>query len=625
MLHIFTEQDQYLFTEGKHCEIFDFFGAHLKQISEKKGTRFTLWAPHAEEVFVCVDFEDQKKIPMEKIGSGIWQAFVEGAQAGMTYQYQIVTSEGNVLLKSDPVAFFTEFRPKVKSIIWDIEDFSWDDNEWYANQLEKSKEYPMHIYELHFGSWRRNEDGSFYTYRQLANHLPDYALEMGYTHIEIMPLMEHPLDESWGYQGTGYFSPTSRYGTSQDLMYLIQTCHQKGIGVILDWVGGHFCKDDQGLSCFDGDCCYEPEHPLRRDSGEWGTSYFDFGKPEVRSFLISNAIYWLDKFHFDGIRADAVTSMLYLDYQKKEWLPNEKGGRENEEAIQFIKEWTEAISSRFPKALLIAEEAESFPGVTEPVAKGGLGFTYKWNLGWVHDVSDYMKKSGDQRKKAHELITFSMMYAFSENFILPLSHDEVAEGKTNFLEKMPGSLFDKSANLRLLFGFMMAHPGKKLTFMGQEFGTLSDWKSNQELEWSLLDQDLHKKMRDYSAELNHLYLRESSLWQKDDSWGGFQWLDADDDEYSVLSFLRRDREGRHIIVICNFSRKPYENYRVGAPLLGTYSEILHSDEVRFGGNQERKPEEYQSVQTSWQGQLYSFTVDLAPFSVTYLRSEEERK
>lgn len=599
----------------------------MKQNSDKQGTEFTIWAPHAKEVLVVLDINKgrQEQIPMERMGDGIWQAFSEKAQAGMSYQYRILTFEGTVLMKSDPVAFFSELRPQVKSIIWDIEDFKWNDGEWYLNQSEDSKELPLHIYELHLGSWRRNPDGSFYTYRQLADYLPAYAKKMGYTHIEMMPLMEHPLDESWGYQVTGYFSPTSRYGTPQDLMHLIQTCHQQGIGVILDWVGGHFCNDDHGLSCFDGSFCYEPEHPLRRGNEEWGTSYFDYGKPEVCSFLLSSGIYWLDKFHFDGLRMDAVTSMLYLDYNKKNWLPNEEGGRENHQAIAFIREMTKAISSHFPKALLIAEEAETFPLVTSPVGEGGLGFTYKWNLGWVHDVSEYMEKSGIQRKKAHNLLTFPMTYAFSENFILPLSHDEVAEGKTNFLTKIPGSLYDQCANLRLLFGFMTAHPGKKLTFMGQEFGALSDWKSDRELEWSLLDQVLHKKMQDYSAELNHFYLRTSSLWQQDDSWEGFRWLDADDDEHGVLSFLRQDRKGRHIIVLCNFSEESYSNYRIGAPLLNTYYEALHSNEKRFGGNQERGANTYNSVPIPWQGQSYSFAVDISPFSVIYLLPAGEKE
>lgn len=627
MLTIFTDEDKSLFLKGRHCEIYDIFGSHLAQNLSEKGIEFTVWAPHAKEVFVQVDMnqEEQKQIPMENIGSGIWQAFSKEVQIGMSYQYRIVTSQGKTLLKSDPVAFFSEGRPQVKSIIWDIEDFQWTDEEWYLNQPEDSRELPLHIYELHLGSWRRNPDGSFYTYRQLAEDLPDYIKKMGYTHIEMMPLTEHPLDESWGYQVTGYFSPTSRYGTPQDLMYLIQTCHQKGIGVILDWVGGHFCNNDEGLSCFDGGFCYEPEHSLRRGSEEWGTSYFDFGKSEVRSFLISSALYWLKKFHFDGLRMDAVSSMLYLDYKKENWLPNEAGGRENYEAIKFIKEMNQVISVYFPKALLIAEEAETFPLATESVEKGGLGFTYKWNLGWIHDVTEYIKKSGEERKKTQELITFSMMYAFSESFILPLSHDEVAEGETNFLEKMPGSLDHQFANLRLLFGFMMAHPGKKMTFMGQEFGALEDWKSNQELEWSLLNQELHRKMQDYSAKLNHFYLEESSFWQQEDSWDGFRWLDPDDDDHSVLSFLRQDRKGRHVIVICNFSEDTHYNYRIGAPRLGTYYEALHSNEKRFGGDQERGAEKYETDQIAWQGQAYSFTMDLSPFSVIYLLQAGEKE
>lgn len=597
----------------------------MRQVSEKKGTEFTVWAPHAAEVFVWVDFDQPKQIQLEKMDGGIWQVFVEGAEAGMTYQYQIVTSTGNILQKSDPMAFFSEFRPQKKSVIWDLEEFSWNDKKWYLDQPENFKESPLHIYEIHFGSWRRNEDGSFYTYRQLADQLPDYVEKMGYTHIEIMPLAEHPLDESWGYQVTGYFSPTSRYGTPQDLMYFIQTCHQKGIGVILDWVGGHFCNDEHGLSSFDGDFCYEPEHPLRRESGEWGTSYFDFSRPEVRSFLLSNAVYWLEKFHFDGLRFDAVTSMIYLDYKKKEWLPNEDGGRENKQAIQFVQELTERISSRYSQALLIAEEAESFPLATESVPNGGLGFTYKWNLGWVRDVSTYMKKSDEQRKKAHRLLTFSLMYAFSERFILPLSHDEVAGGECNFLEKMTGSLYDQCANLRLLLGFMIAHPGEKLTFMGQEFGALANWRSNEELEWSLLNKDLHKKMQDYSAELNHFYLQESSLWQQGNGWGGFQWLDPDDEEHSMISFLRRDQAGRHIIIICNFSKETHYNYRIGVPLSGTYYVALHSNEKRFGGEQEQGFEKYDSVQIPWQGQSHSFVMNVPSFSAIYLLQSEEKE
>lgn len=564
---------------------------------------------------------------MHSIGDGIWQLFVPGISEGMNYKYKIDTLNGKSLLKADPVAFAAELRPMTASVVANIEGFTWTDEKWFDTRPEKSYEHPLNIYEVHLGSWKKDEKGDFLSYRELADSLPEYAKQMGYTHIEVMPLSEHPLDNSWGYQATGYFAPTSRYGNPVDLMYFVNKCHEIGIGVIMDWVPGHFCKDDQGLREFDGTFLYEPSHPLRRNNDGWGTSYFDLGKSRVRSFLLSNACYWLEIFHIDGLRVDAVASMLYLDYTKSagQWLPNEYGGRENIEAIKFFQDLNKIIFERNPKALMMAEESTAYPMVTWPVHDGGLGFNYKWNMGWMNDVLDYVEVSTVNRRWHHKKLTFSFMYAFSENFVLPFSHDEVVHGKKSLLDKMPGDYWQMFANLRLLLGYMIAHPGKKLLFMGQEIGQFIEWDEKRPLDWFLLGYDLHRLLHDYVKKLNTFYLEESSFWQVDYDWSGFTWLDADDSEHSIISFIRFDKKGNHVIVVCNFTEVVHDGYRVGAPQVGPYYEAFNSDETQFGGSGKWGRKILIANPTPWHGQPNSMVLKLPPLSVLYIRAGYEKE
>ena len=628
-MSIFSEYDRYLFAEGRHCEIYKFLGAHLTKEKGKEGVSFAVWAPHAKQVFVTGDFDDWRAecFSMNAIGDGVWQIFVADVFAGMKYKYKIETFAGNSFLKADPMAYAAELRPHTASIVANIEGFSWTDKEWLANRPENSHEYPLNIYEVHLGSWKKNDQGGFLTYYELAENLPAYAKEMGYTHIEVMPLSEHPLDNSWGYQTTGYFAPTSRYGSAFDLMYFVDRCHASGIGVIMDWVPGHFCKDDHGLREFDGSFLYESDHPLRRDNDGWGTSYFDLSKARVRSFLISNACYWLEKFHIDGLRVDAVASMLYLDYTKStgQWLPNEYGGRENINAIKFFREMNELIFARNPKVLMMAEESSSHPMVTWPVHCDGLGFNFKWNMGWMNDILVYMQKPTNKRRWHHEKLTFSLVYAFSENFVLPFSHDEVVHGKKSLLSKMPGEYWQMFANMRLVFGYMMAHPGKKLLFMGQEWGQFIEWDEKKSLDWFLLDYDLHRLLHDYVKELNVFYLAERCFWQVDYDWSGFCWLDPDDNDNSVVSFLRFDKNGNHIMVISNFTERAHDAYRVGVPLVGAYYEAFNSDEAHFGGSGKWGNKILIANPTPWHGQPNSLVVKLPPFSVLYIKAGYEKE
>lgn len=623
MSAIVTQDDRYLFAEGRHCEIYNFLGAHRQSLGEEKGIMFRVWAPRAKEVFVTGAFDNWHGsiYQMRNIGSGIWECFVTGAGFGAVYKYRIVAEDGRSFLKSDPVGFASELRPLTASVTADIEGFPWTDDEWFEKKPEKSWEKPLNIYEVHLGSWRVKEGGGFLTYSELADMLPGYAKEMGYTHIEIMPLTEHPFDNSWGYQTTGYYTPTSRYGSAKELMQFINVCHNNGIGVVMDWVPGHFCKDDHGLREFDGSFCYEPSHPLRRNNDGWGTSYFDLEKPEICSFLISNACYWLEVFHMDGLRVDAVASMLYLDYTKEvgKWLPNEHGGRENLAAIKFFQDMHRLIFSRNPKALMMAEESTSYPMVTWPVHDGGLGFNYKWNMGWMNDVLDYMEEETFHRRWYHNKITFSFMYAFTENFILPFSHDEVVHGKKSLLDKMPGDYWQKFANVRVLLGYMMSHPGKKLLFMGQEIGQFIEWDEKKQLDWFLLDYELHGKLQGYVRNLNKFYIEESCFWQVDDDWAGFCWLDADDSEHSIISFARFDKEGNHVIVICNFTEAVYDGYRVGTPFMGAYYEAFNSDDEMFGGSGKWTRRVLVANPTPWHKQQNSLVVSVPPLSVIYLK------
>ncbi|MDR3348114.1 MAG: 1,4-alpha-glucan branching protein GlgB [Acidaminococcales bacterium] len=619
---VIGEMDRYLFAEGRHCEIFKFLGAHKTSLEGRDGVVFSVWAPAAKAAWAVGDFDDWRGLDfaMRNIGGGIWQVFVPGADAGMRYKYKIVGADGKTRLKADPLAFAAELRPNTASVVAAPDEFFWTDREWMESRSTNSYGRPVNIYEAHLGSWRQKENGEFFSYRELAGMLPAYVRDMGYTHIEVLPLSEHPLDNSWGYQVTGYYAPTSRYGCARDLKHFVDVCHELGIGVIMDWVPGHFCKDDHGLRQFDGSCCYEPAHPLRRDNEGWGTSYFDLYKPEVRSFLISNACYWIEVFHLDGLRVDAVASMLYLDYNKPsgKWLPNECGGRENTAGIAFFRDLSRLVFKRNPQTLLMAEESTSYPMVTWPVHDGGLGFNYKWNMGWMNDVLEYIAQKTAHRRGVHNYITFSFMYAFSENFVLPFSHDEVVHGKKSLIGKMPGDYWQKFANVRLLLGYMMAHPGKKLLFMGQEFGQFIEWDEKKQLDWFLLDYEMHGKLKNYVKTLNDFYRRESCLWQIDSDWRGFAWLEPDDKDHSIISFLRFDENGRHLAVICNFTEIAHEGYRVGVPQMGPYHEALNSDDANFGGSGKWTRRVLIANPTPWHGQEYSLVVRVPPLSSLYI-------
>ncbi len=619
----FSGFDRHLFAEGKHCELYRYFGAHLVSENGAFGARFMVWAPGAQKVTVVGDFngwQDEQGV-MQDTGDGIWEVFIPGAAAGHCYKYGITGNRGQKFYKADPFAFAAELRPKTASVISAVLDrLAWSDQEWRKRRTADSRARPLNIYEVHMGSWRHGEEGRFLTYRELGGLLPKYAQDMGYTHIEMMPLTEHPLDASWGYQATGYFAPTSRYGSAEDLAEFVGACHNAGIGVIMDWAPAHFCKDDHGLREFDGSYCYEPQHPLRRDNPGWGTAYFDLAKGQVRSFLISSACYWLEVFHMDGLRVDAVASMLYYDYTKPagQWLPNADGGRENPDARKFLQDLNVIVFGRDPSVLMMAEESTSYPMVTWPVHDGGLGFNYKWNMGWMNDVLEYMEEETVHRRWRHHKITFSFMYAFSENFILPFSHDEVVHGKKSLLDKMPGDYWQKFANLRLLLGYMMAHPGKKLLFMGQELGQFIEWDEKRELDWFLLGYSMHAVFCQYVQSLNHFYLADRRLWEIDSDWSGFRWLDADDSEHSVISFLRFDKKGRHLVVVCNFTEIINEGYRVGVPDERAYHEVFNSDEARFGGSGAHSRKVLIPHLIPWHGHSHSLVVRVPPLSVLYL-------
>jgi 1,4-alpha-glucan branching enzyme len=527
-----SEEEIYLFYEGTFCYAYKKFGAHAVTENDVSGVRFTVWAPSAIKVGVAGEFNNWQALEhllVRITNTGIWTAFFPGIQPGDLYKYGIYTLSGEVFLKADPFAFCSEKRPETASIISSKEKYNWGDEQWQKKKVQPYQQ-PINIYEVHLGSWRRKPDGGFMNYREIAHEMADYALEMGYTHLELLPVMEHPFDDSWGYQVTGYYSVTSRFGTPEDFKYFIDYCHKKGLGIILDWVPSHFCRDEHGLVRFDGTKLYEAG-----ESAQWGTYYFDFSKPEVVSFLISNAIYWFEVFHVDGLRVDAVASMLYLDYGKEEndWVPNKYGGNEQLEAVKFIKKLHETVFRHVRNPLMIAEESTSWPLVTKPTYDGGLGFNYKWNMGWMNDVLEYMSKATNNRKAYHHKITFSFLYTFSENFILPLSHDEVVHGKKALIEKMPGDYWQKFANLRLLFGYMIAHPGKKLIFMGAELAQFHEWRHYEELYWRILEFDMHRSFQQYVKELNHFYLSEKALWEQDHDCNGFSWIEADNSKQSV--------------------------------------------------------------------------------------------
>lgn len=625
------EQQLSMFFDGSDYQAHSMFGAHRYAAEGKEGFRFSVWAPNAKKVSIVGEFNDwmPEHDIMQKIGdTGVWYAFLPNVQDGMLYKYAIVTSEGETVYKADPYAFFAELRPGTASVIKDICGYKWKDTKW-ENQKKKSYIYdkPMLIYEVNLGSWRMGEDGQPLTYKELANQLVPYVKEMGYTHVELMPIAEHPFDGSWGYQITGYFAATSRFGEPQDLMYLVDAFHQSGIGVILDWVPAHFPRDAHGLRLFDGTPLYEYADPRMGEHKEWGTMVFDYACGPAVSFLISNAYFWLDKYHIDGLRVDAVSSILYRNYNRNdgEWIANRYGGKENLEAAEFFKKLNTVIFRDFPGALMIAEESTAWPYITKPVHEGGLGFNFKWNMGWMNDTLKYMSMDPWFRKYNHKLLTFLMVYAFSENYILPLSHDEVVHGKRSLLDKMYGSYEDKFAQLRMYYAYSMAHPGKKLLFMGGEFGQFIEWRDDAGLDWLLLEYDAHKKMQEYVCELNGFYKQQKAFWQVEDSWDGFEWINADDEENSVISFIRKGRaKGEYVVVLCNFTPVLRKKYIVGVPSKGEYEVVFNTDDKKFGGGA-KKINVSKTTKKQYNGFENCIDIDLAPFSTIYIRKKSSAK
>ncbi|MDI9644799.1 MAG: 1,4-alpha-glucan branching protein GlgB [Candidatus Verstraetearchaeota archaeon] len=621
-----TDFDVYLFREGKHCRLYEKFGAHMTEFDGNAGTYFAVWAPNAHEVYVTGDFNlwgNDNKLFRRDDGSGIWEGFIQGVGKGALYKYRVISRDGRIFEKADPFAFRSETPPATASIVWDL-DYQWRDEVWLEERgYHNSLNSPISVYECHAGSWKRKKDGSWLSYRELADELPRYLEEMGFTHLELLPITEHPFYGSWGYQTTGYFCPTSRYGTPQDFMYLVDKLHGKGKGLYLDWVPSHFPTDAHGLGYFDGTHLYEYEDWRKRWHPDWRSYVFDYGKGEVRSFLLSSAIFWLDKYHADGLRVDAVASMLYLDYSRREgeWVPNMYGGRENLEAISFLRELNEAVYGHYPDAQMIAEESTAWPMVSRPTYSGGLGFGMKWNMGWMHDTLDYFSKDPVFRKYHHNNITFSIWYAFSENFILPLSHDEVVYGKRSLLFKMPGDEWQKFANLRLLYGYMFSHPGKKLLFMGGEFGQRNEWYHEKGLDWDLKDYPLHAGLSRWIADLNRAYRRERALHDMDYEADGFEWVDFRDYEQSVISYLRRSRSSEVLLAVCNFTPVPREGYRIGVPLGGRWRELLNSDAALYGGSGCGNLGSVEAEGIPFHGRKFSLSLFLPPLGFLLLKPE----
>lgn len=619
---VISKSDIYLFHQGTLYQSYRTFGAHFTIENGKSGVRFTVWAPHAQQVGLAADFNSWRgdndvlyKIPE----SGIWTRFFEGITEGIFYKYDITCADGRRTLKADPYAFYAEVRPATASIVYSLNKYTWHDQAW-RRKSRVPYQKPISMYELHLGTWKRPAQDEVYTYREIADKLIPYIKEMGYTHIEVMPLTEHPYDGSWGYQTTGYFAPTSRYGTPTDLMYLIDQCHQNEIGVILDWVPSHFTKDEHGLRQFDGTPLYEYGDKLKAEKPGWGTLSFDFGKPEVISFLISNALYWLEYYHFDGIRVDAVTSMLRLDFEKKsgEYELNEEGGVENKEAVTFLRKLNQTVHQYYPHVMMIAEESSAWEGVTAPEREDGLDFNYKWNMGWMNDTLKYFQTPFEARASQHKLLTFPICYAYAENFILPLSHDEVVHGKKSLLNKMPGEYHEKFAGLRVLLGYLMTFPGKKLLFMGAEFAQFIEWKEDAELDWFLRDQyDQHAKMVHYNKALNHFYVQERALWEMDHSFEGYQWINPHDDTQSVICYMRKGKRVKDaVLVVINFLPIARKNYRVGVTSRGQYELVFNSDDVNFGGEGNTRDKLLNCEPIAWHEQKQSIVMDIPPLSIT---------
>ena len=607
------------YTTGTALRAWTYMGSHAQEREGVQGYVFRVWAPHALEVSVVGDFNGwaHGQAPMTPLGGGLWECFVPGLARYDTYKYSVKAADGRLLMKSDPYAFHAETRPSTASKLYELGDYQWNDQSW-LDYRKKNPVYhrPLNIYEVHLGSWRRTGEGEFLSYRGIADYLVPYVKEMGFTHVEFMPLTEHPLDDSWGYQCTGYFAATSRFGTPDDLMYLIDQLHQAGVGVILDWVPAHFPKDAFGLYEFDGQPCYEYEDMRKGEHADWGTRVFDYGRSEVRSFLFSSALFWLEQYHIDGLRVDAVASMLYLDYGRQggEWVPNIHGGNENLEAVDFLQRLNEHIFAAHGDVLMIAEESTAWAKVSHPVSEGGLGFNFKWNMGWMNDVLHYMKLDPYFRQYNHRDITFSFFYAFSENFILPLSHDEVVHMKGSLLNKMPGTYEEKFPGVRVFYTYMLTHPGKKLLMMGSEFGQWNEWHFEYSLDWHLLGNEINRQTQAFFKAANHFYLAEKALWQEDFSWEGFEWLYADDAQANTISFLRKDDKGDFLVVVCNFSPVDRTGYRVGVPVPGAYTCVFNSDAAAYGGQGRGDQEPVRSTYTPCHDREQSIVITLPPMS-----------
>ncbi|BBO32651.1 1,4-alpha-glucan branching protein GlgB [Lacipirellula parvula] len=626
---LLSEYDLYLLGEGRHWQSYEKLGAHVRTVSGVTGVNFAVWAPNAESVSIIGDFNgwDRRKHAMRKhVPTGVWELFIPDAKPGLLYKFSVKARGGAVTEKCDPYGFAAELPPRTANIVADLNNYQWKDHEWMARRAEggNSLDAPMSIYEVHLGSWKKNHGGEtqWMNYRDLAHQLVAYCQEMGFTHLELMPISEHPFTGSWGYQTVGYYAATSRYGTPEDFMYFVDYCHQNGIGVLIDWVPAHFPKDSHGLATFDGTALYEHADPRQGEHPDWGTKVFNYGRNEVRNFLTSNALFWLDKFHIDGLRVDAVASMLYLDYSRNdgEWIPNQYGGRENLEAISFLKEFNEQVHQQHPGTLTVAEESTAWGGVSRPTYLGGLGFSLKWNMGWMNDTLRYFRHEPIHRQYHHDELTFSLIYAFTENFTLPFSHDEVVHGKGALLDQMPGDLWQRFANLRLLYSYQWTHPGKKLLFMGCEFGQWNEWNHDHELQWDLLQWDTHQGVKKMMADLNRLYRNEKSFHQVDFESGGFEWVDCHNYANSVLSYLRRAEDPNDFtLVACNFTPVPRHNYRLGVPEGGWYGEIFNSDSAYYGGSNVGNYPGVMAEESESHGRPFSIELTLPPLSVVVLK------
>lgn len=648
-----TDFDIHLFAEGNHHRIYEKLGAHFMEVNGVKGVYFAVWAPNARNVSILGDFNywDGRKHQMAKRGNGVWELFIPDLDVGEHYKYEVKNQDGHIYEKSDPYGFQSEVRPKTASIVTNLDDYTWNDEQWMERRRNtEALSQPISVYECHLGSWLHaaasepaqlpngetepvvvvselKSEARFLTYRELAEKLIPYVKDLGFTHIELLPIAEHPFDGSWGYQVTGYYAPTSRFGTPEDFMYFVDQCHQNGIGVIVDWVPGHFPKDGHGLAFFDGTHLYEHSDPRKGEHKEWGTLVFNYNRHEVRNFLVANALFWFDKYHIDGMRVDAVASMLYLDYCRKEgeWVTNDYGGRENIEAADFLRQVNHLLFSYFPGVLSIAEESTSWPMVSWPTYVGGLGFNLKWNMGWMHDMLDYFSMDPWFRQFHQNNITFSMWYHHSENFMLALSHDEVVHGKSNIIGKMPGDRWQKFANVRCLFTYMFAHPGKKTLFMSMEFAQWSEWNVWADLEWQLLQYEPHAQLKQFMGDLNQLYKSEPSLYTQDFEEPGFEWIDCSDNRHSVVSFLRRDKlSDEFVVVVCNFTPQPHSHYRVGVPVHGFYTELFNSDSGKYGGSNMGNLGGKWADEWWFHGRPYSLDLCLPPLAVLVFKLDKEK-